>query len=229
MKGVTFDGKHSFKDFGLFLKSFSIETPEPKLQTVDIHGVQGVIDLSEMLGEIFYKNRKLTFEFVAAKDSSDALVLLSKVEAYMHGKIMQVTLDDDPRFYYLGRVVVDKFKTDSRSGLITVVVDAEPYKYEYDFNGDDWLWDPFDFETGIIRKTAYEVHGSLTVDLINRAMIVSPVFSAIRPMLVTFNNKTYQIPAGTSKAYDIRLQEGSNIVTFKGNGVVSVKYKGGAL
>ena len=191
--------------------------------------MQGSVDLSEALDETFYKNRLLTFEFVSKNDTKGALVLLSKVEAYLHGKVMEVVLDDDPRFYYKGMVSVNSFKTEKKIGYLVIDVDAEPYKYELNFNGSDWLWDPFDFETGIIKLSSIDVSGTKTVDLLNRAMITSPAFTTTKPMKVKFNNITYNLPAGRTKVYDIRLHEGSNLVTFIGNGSVQIEYKGGVL
>lgn len=229
MIGVKFNDKHSLHDLGLFLQAFTIGVPEVKRQIVEIQGMQGSVDLSEALDETFYKNRLLTFEFVSKKDTKEALVLLSRVEAYLHGKVMEVVLDDDPRFYYKGMVSVNSFKTEKRLGYLVIDVDAEPYKYEINFTGSDWLWDPFDFETGIIKLSSIDVSGSKTVDLLNRAMITSPVFTATKPMKVKFNNITYNLPAGRTKVYDIRLCEGSNLVTFIGNGRVQIEYKGGVL
>lgn len=53
----------TFTDWGLKLESMSISFPEAKTDQVDIPGANGLLDLSEVNGQICYKNRTLTLNF----------------------------------------------------------------------------------------------------------------------------------------------------------------------
>jgi hypothetical protein len=46
---------------------------------------------------------------------------------------------------------------------------------------------------------------------------------------VVFNGKTYHLPDGKSRVVNIRTVSGNNTLTFKGNGTVSIDYRGGCL
>ena len=61
MDGVTFGTKHSYRDWGLLLKSRPvISPPSPKTVYVDIPGSNGVIDLTESLtGDVKFDNRTI--------------------------------------------------------------------------------------------------------------------------------------------------------------------------
>ena len=48
-------------------------------------------------------------------------------------------------------------------------------------------------------------------------------------MTVTFNSVAYELTVGSTQVLDIELVEGDNILTFTGNGIVSVDYRGGSL
>ncbi|MDO5361980.1 MAG: hypothetical protein Q4F03_04940 [Eubacteriales bacterium] len=230
MKGITFGTRHSYKDFGMILTSKSIGLPEPKLETVDVPGRDGVLDLTDTITDsVKYKNRKLSFVFTIKGSHTLFLKILEDVSNYLHGCKMRVILDDDPSFYYFGRCTVNDFKTDKRTGTIQIDVDAEPYKNEINSAGQKCLWDSFSFRYGIIHVSEITVNGTKTFNLVNLKKIVSPTFICSAPMSVTFNNKVIQLHVGEQIVYDIRLQEGNNYLTFSGNGTVTIRYEGGSL
>ena len=109
-------------------------------------------------------------------------------------------------------------------------MDAEPYKYETDdaMAQGRWLWDTFNFRTGIAQDTEYTVSGTQTITLINRGMVVNPTFTASASMTVRFKGGTYTIPSGTTTNYNILLDAGENTLTVTGTGTLKITYRGGA-
>jgi hypothetical protein len=230
MYTVTFGTKNSYTDFGLILTSKDIGLPEPKTETVDLTGADGVIDLTEVLtDDVKYKQRKLQFTFTVIDPINAWPSVLSEVTNYLHGKRLRVLLDWDKNYYYEGRCKVNQFKTNKR--LATIVVDAEvdPYKLEINSSSTPWIWDTFSFIDGIIYLNTVTVSGSATVNLLNRRKIVSPTFTTTNAMKVNCNGVTYDLPKGTTTVLGIRLQEGDNYATFTGKGTVTIDYKGGSL
>ena len=68
----------------------------------------------------------------------------------LQGKRIKVILSDDPSWYYDGMCWVDKWTSDERYSTISIKYDFYPFKKRVVFNESDWLWDPFDFENGVI-------------------------------------------------------------------------------
>lgn len=230
MQTVTFGTKNSYDDFGLILTDKDIGFPEPKLEEVDVIGADGVIDLSEVLNDdIKYKTRKLQFTFTVLKGSKYWASVVADVANYLHGKKLKIQMDFDPVYYYTGRCKINSFKTSKRLCIITIDAECEPYRLDINGNGEKWLWDTFSFQNGFIRVNAVTVNGSLEVNLQNQRKIVSPTFTCSTAMTVTFNGVTYNLPKGKTTVLEIRLQYGTNYVTFKGNGTVKIEYQGGAL
>lgn len=130
MKGIKFGSYHSYDDFGLILSSKEIGSPEPKIITVDVEGGDGVLDFTEFAGETKFKNRKLTFHFSKPQLLTDFMQVFSEVHNALHGKKLQIILDEEPGFYYIGRITVNEFKADANIGKITVECDCEPWKYK---------------------------------------------------------------------------------------------------
>lgn len=230
MQTVTFGTKNSYDDFGLILTDKDIGFPEPKLEEVDVIGADGVIDLSEVLNDdIKYKTRKLQFTFTVLKGNKYWASTIADVANYLHGKKLRIQMDFDPAYYYKGRCKINSFKTSKRLCTITIDAECEPYRLDINGNGEKWLWDTFSFQNGFIRVNAVTVNGSLKVNLQNQRKIVSPTFTCSTAMTVTFDGVTYNLPKGKTQVLGIRLQYGTNYVTFKGNGTVKIEYQGGAL
>lgn len=230
MQTVTFGTKNSYDDFGLILTDKDIGFPEPKLEEVDVIGADGVIDLSEVLNDdIKYKTRKLQFTFTVLKGNKYWASTVADVANYLHGKKLRIQMDFDPAYYYTGRCKINSFKTSKRLCTITIDAECEPYRLDINGNGEKWLWDTFSFQNGFIRVNAVTVNGSLQVNLQNQRKIVSPTFTCSTAMTVTFDGVTYNLLKGKTQVLGIRLQYGTNYVTFKGNGTVKIEYQGGAL
>jgi hypothetical protein len=228
MIGVKFDDLHSFDDFGLLLTSKEIGTPDPKTLTVDVNGANGVLDLSEALtGYVQYKNRKLSFTFQVFAGIDRWVAAYNKLLSSIHGKMMKIVLDEDQKYFYKGRVKVNKWTSQKSLNTIEVEVDAEPFKYNVKSSDETWIWDSFSFVNGVIYQTSYTVNGTLDARIPNEQMVVCPEFEASEEMQVVFKGNTYTIAEGTSQLFEIMLEEGINEIQFIGNGTVQVKFRGG--
>lgn len=231
MIGVTIGEKHSYDDWGLILSSKTISPPVPKTNNVSVPLMDGTIDLTEILTEdIKYEDRNLKFTFSVVDKRKSWAEKISEIENYIQGKRMKIVCDDDPAFYYIGRVSVDNWNSDSRVGRLVVNCTVEPFKYDILSSAVDWEWDIFDFDQGIINETGeLIVDGTRTITLICRRKRMFPIFTASAAMTVKFDGVTYNLPAGSNKIYDIFLCEGKNELMFTGNGTVSIDYIGGSL
>lgn len=143
---------------------------------------------------------------------------------------MKIILSNDTNFYYKGKVKVKDFDRFSLKHVIDIECDVEPYKYDLTSSDEDWPWDPFDFETGIINETKdLEVNGELEVSILGRRKRVVPKIICDNPLELIFNGETYNLTAGTNNSPDIEICDGENILKFIGNGTVTIEYRGGSL
>lgn len=128
MYGVKFGNLHSWHDFQLLLTDKEIGTPAPKTALIDIPGGDGALDLTEAFGPVRYENRKLSFDFSTIVPMAQFMEQFAKVQNALHGQKMEIALDADPGWFYVGRVSVNTWKADRRVGKITIDCDCEPYK-----------------------------------------------------------------------------------------------------
>ena len=129
MKGITFGNLHSYRDLNLILAEKVIGTPSPKTELIEIPGSDGVLDFTEFFDGIKYNNRKLSFEFSTMVPQSEFMSLFSTVQNALHGQKLTIILDDDPEWYYIGRISVSEWKAERLTGKLTIDCDCEPYKY----------------------------------------------------------------------------------------------------
>lgn len=227
---VTIGEKKTYDDWGLKLQLLVIGLPEAKTNTVDVPGADGTMDLTGALGNVRYNNRKIEMVFDVMTEPERWHSLTSQIANHLHGRRLKVILDSDPGYYYIGRLALNSEKSDYLTSRITISGDMDPYKYELLSSLEDWLWDPFSFETGIIREYGnLEVDGSLTVTIPGTRKEMIPTIITSAAMQVEWKGARYDLPAGESKLYAISLAEGENVLTFYGNGTVSIDYRGGIL
>lgn len=225
--------KHSYRTFELFPKSkMSVQPPEVRETYIDIAGLDGELDLSEVLtGYPSYESRDAKWEFTVV-DRSHWDYVYSRLMNEIHGRKMYAILEDDINYYYTGRMKVDSFKSKKNTAVIVVDGYLDPYKVMVGATSEQWMWDPFNFETDIARDyKSLVVDGSTTYTIIGSRMPVNPQFKASASgMTVTLNGVTYNLSTTYKTPSNFpQLRDGEYEMTFSGNGTVSVKFDIGSL
>ena len=231
MNCVTIGEKHSFNDFGLILTSKVISPPKPKRNLISIPLRDGSIDLTEGVTDIIrYEDRRIEMRFKMLGAIETWPQRISEIYNYLHGQKLKIVFDDDRAFYYIGSLTVNDYSSENRTNSIVIEGICEPYKYDLYSSAEDWLWDTFDFEQGIINEcNNLTVNGILAVSIIGRKKRSCPAITVSANMTVTYEGKTYSLLAGTQKVYDILLKEGENVLNFIGSGTITIDYTGGSL
>lgn len=132
--------------------------PKQKTQYLDIPGADGSLDVSEALtGYSVFENREGSIEFYVTNDYKKYRwqVVYENISNFLHGQQMRCILEDDPGYFYEGRFQVDSWASEKDYSKITINYNVKPYKYELTRSIDNWLWDPFNFETGYISAKLY--------------------------------------------------------------------------
>ena len=231
---VTFGEKNTWTDWGLIPSSRPVFVPPTaKEKFIDIPGKSGPMDLSTLYaGRTVFANRQGSLEFIVTDQTRDWEELYSEITEYLHGRKLRASLEDDPDYFYEGRFSVNAWKSQKDFSRIVIDYNVGPYKKFFSGTLDDWLWDPFDFEEGMIMDYLdLEVNGpdSLTVEIIGGPQEVVPKITASRPMTVKYKGKIYELEAKLNRIPDMILDEGLNQLIFSGNGHVTIDYRGGSL
>ena len=127
-RGTDFGGVHSHRDLHLIQQKVEVQPAEPKLNLIEIPGADGSKDLSTQPADrVTFNDREITWTF-ALYPGENWDTKHSQVSGALNGRYCQITLDTDPGYYYLGRLVVAKYKVDGLLRQITVKAKCRPYK-----------------------------------------------------------------------------------------------------
>ena len=213
MKGVKFGNHHSWDDFKLILSQKTIGTPSPKVNQIEIEGGDGVLDLTEFFGGVKYNNRPLSFEFSTIVPQSEFMELFTRVQNALHGQKMQIVLDDDAEYYYIGRITVSEWKADKNIGKLTIDCDCEPYKMKF-------------AETIVTRAVD---NATTQITLNNSRKPVVPTITTDAELKIAFTGFSGTYSAGTFRIPELVLHEGKTVIRVTGTGNITLSYQEGVL
>lgn len=129
--------------------------PAVSMSFLNNPGGDGVLDFTDSLtGHPIIGGREGQWEFTVLNGYRHWRDTYSTILNYLHGRRFRVVLSDDPEYYYMARFTVDEWQSEEARSTITLKYVADPYKLSVHTSIDtQWLWDPFNFETGVILSS----------------------------------------------------------------------------
>lgn len=198
MASVNFGEKNTWDDWGMVpVERPVIAFPPVKSNIIDLTGADGQIDLLDIIVKApVYANRtgKLIFRMVNSPGSDSIAKRKNQIAHYLHGVTMDMVLDEEPEYYYTGKFAVDdiEYKGNGAYADITIKYDLEPYKRSMYTTDEQYLWDPFSFEDGIVYEGLIvnaEVSSNSDPVIIDNFDLICKDLT-IRPQVVIADNTT---------------------------------------
>lgn len=229
---------HTYDDWGLYITNTDcIGEPKQYTRYVEVPGRQGKIDLTGVLSSSpVFISREIKINLAGTRHRTNWDAVISTFRNNIMGHKCKIIFDNDLGYYWYGRVGIIDFSSVLNLGTFTLdIPEADPYKYDVNSSADPWLWDPFNFETGVITQTGAESivgSGSITINkghmLTCPSIVVSDLQSAT--FTVTYGGKTFDLSVGSNIIPSILVGGASNVtLTFTGTATVQVVYRGGSL
>ncbi|HFU4458983.1 TPA: hypothetical protein ACGPAL_001984 [Streptococcus suis] len=222
-------GDFNSKDEGWYLQSRNAPTPDKKERVEDIPYMQGVLDFSDALGEVYFDRREITYEFKLPNTTyADRKVAERYIKSSMATKTESKLIDShNLRYYWLGKIKSIKVTDDpvKRNLVATIVFLCYPFAFHQDEYFDD-VWDTFDFGNDYSTWTKWQVDGEKSIFFINSGDIsVAPAVECSNNMrLVDTDGKTYNFVSGKNEDFELILKPGINNFTAYGNGTIATRY-----
>ena len=114
--------------FGLYLPEYTIPAPAPQTKFVKIIGRDGSVDLSDAIG-LHYDSRSWSLDFKCFDPTVNWHTLTSAVMNAIHGKRLNFEFDDDPDYFWTGRISVSSYVSTRGTGTLKVNITSDPFKY----------------------------------------------------------------------------------------------------
>lgn len=218
MKGLTFGDKHTYNDFGLrmILPFDGFSSPEVYKEYQEVPGRNGVIDLSETLtGEPIYKPRTFIARFDLEESNPVNLKRkISDIRNYLHGQTHEIIDDDEPEWYYKGRILMSYAQKNYRFYEVTLSSDnIYPYKLKK--------------QNTLISIEASEEEQEIV--LFNSRKSVVPEITCTDEITIVYKGIPRTLSEGVHLIPYIVLTEGENSVFVSGSGTITFTYQEGSL
>lgn len=228
---------HTLKDWGLAIGNNNcIGEPEQETYYLDVPGADGFLDYSEALtGRPIFKKRsiEITLGGKMARDKWTAFV--STIRILLHGKRVRIVFDDFPGYYWEGRALVTGFDRTRELGTFKLSIpQADPYGYSLNDNSNEnWLWDPFDFELGVIDEpirftlTADSPTANCTIphSLVPFVVCIKAADIGDVGLTMTVGSDKYLLREGENRFAELLVGENDLTLTFAGRGQIQVIYR----
>lgn len=220
-----------------------IAMPEVRKNYVEVPGMSGSLDLSESLtGYPLYEKREGELKFHVLNGYSPWNVLHQNIATYLHGHVRNVKLEDDPNWYYQGRLSLNEWISNNDGTWSDVVIGyvLDPYKYYINDSVQDnsSLYSGISVSGNSVTKNLGGT-GTLGIMPIVPEFVVSNISNSGITISLTnselgITNLSKTVTSnGTRKFYDMVLSDlsGSNTcnLVISGNGTVNVRFRKGSL
>lgn len=229
---------HTLNDWGFALGNNNyISEPEMETNYINVPYRNGLIDASTALtGRPVFKKRQLSFALGGERPRMGWDSTISMLRNALHGRVCRLTLDNDPNYYWRGRVYVENFDRFRGLGTFNLNVPvAEPYKMSNYTSADPWLWNPFSFVNGIITyHDAWTVTTSLIVTIPAGYMPIVPTFVVSNlvgdSLSMECDGVTYSLVTGSNKFPELLVGGDDDVeLTFTGSAKIQIVYRSGSL
>lgn len=206
--GIRINRKHSYGDFGLYLKSRNIGLPEKKSIRETVAFMNGYYDFSALNGAPAWNERVIEYAFDVVNDTpADLDFFVSHVLDWL-GVVHDVDIFDDTVYgyhwhgsYKEAKVAWDEYGLQAE---ITVSFVVHPFKIANE-------------------ATAYSLTAG-THTIINSGMAVAPYAQSDADAAIQIGTYVSSIPANEEIQLEIDLERGENTVLITGDGTVTLSY-----
>lgn len=210
--------EYTLSELGWHCDFTDFEAPQTRTNYKTIPGRNGVLDLTEVDGQVYYE--PVQFTLLAqriCRKGSDCATYLHQLMNLFNGKACQVFLFYDPdssnNMYYDGRIQIGQATRDQLVFNVELMVTAYPYRYE------DGL-----------HTESFTISGTQTKTLHNLQMPVVPAITCSAAMTIVFNDTTWSINAGQNILLpNLVLGVGDSEISISGTGTISFTYQRGSM
>lgn len=244
---ANINGINTYDDWHIIPTSpLRVSMPPVREQYIELIGANGDFDLSESLtGYPLYQNRTGSWEFLVLNSYNgvsnfDPSKLYSEIAYMVHGRKSKIVFEDDPEYYYSGRLSLGDWSSDPNNSTITINYNLDPYKYElqdaatkyedvfkfYSISGNN-IEIPINFADYVDRMP---VHPEIIIRSDGSSTFSTKFTNEELNIVDRVNN---ELISGINEVprYTITNFSGSNNCTLKvsGNGEIKVNFRNGRL
>jgi hypothetical protein len=175
---------------------------------------KGPLDISTVLtdGDPVYGSRTLTASFECSEGTRlEREEKISNMINALDGWRLNIVLPDDPYRYITGRVSVSKVYNDLAHASVKVTATCEPWRYNAS-------------ETAVVLQ-ATETAKTATLLNSGRLAVVPLLEVSGGDVLLVYGSHSWALSAGSYALPDLLLVHGESVLTYSGEGTLTITYR----
>lgn len=207
---VKFGSHDMLRDYGVIMTSFDIGMPSQKRSSIEVPGMDGVIDLTYALSEQkIYENRTVSMTLeILYRNGADLWNIHERIANDLHGNEMDIRLSFYPGWHLEGNVSVDGLSMNDGTATFKVTCDCNPY-----------------FIRNSLTRATYAVTGTMDVYIRNAARWTIPSTEVTGTVSVKTDDAAVSLSTGKARNAAIVLKSGLNRITLGGSGTITFEYQ----
>lgn len=207
---VKFGSHDMLRDYEVIMTSFDIGMPTQKRSSIEVPGMDGVIDLTYVLSDQkIYENRtaSMTFE-IPYRNGADPWDIHERIANAIHGNEMDIRLSFYPGWHLEGNVSVDGMSINDGTATFKVTCDCYPY-----------------FIKNSLTMATYAVSGTMDAYIRNATRWTIPSTEVNGTVSVKTDDAAVSLSTGKGRNAAIVLKSGINKITLGGSGTITFEYQ----
>lgn len=208
-----------------------VNVPELNEEYIEIAGSNGALDYTEAFtGKPTFKNRTGSWEFVVMNGYQDWSVLYNYFLDNVHGKTFDIVLEDEPEYVYHGRIKVNEWRSEEHWSKIVFDYVLNPFRHMASTSASDWKWNDLTFDSDVytIYYGKFNVAGETIRNIHNPTDTSKDLYVSLSgDMRIFWYGTTVELSSGSDINTGIQIGPGDNMITFTGNGTVTIMYDRG--
>lgn len=212
----------TYKNWHMIRKKKMISHAEPKIEQVEVPARNGVIDMTNAVTDkLKYSNRTISMNFlITDMNFEDIDYHLSYIQSVCNGQYYKISFDDDPGYYWEGRVMLTGHnigKGYNPDVEVSLTADVFPYKFSELDTYSEYDWDDFDLEYGLvnqIKDMQVRLKGKVELELSSDYFCVEQPVFYLDNTVYSMNIDIYKYVSATErvKVYSGVLRPGKNVL-----------------
>ena len=206
---VKFGSHDMLRDYGVIMTS-DIGMPSQKRSSIEVPGMDGVIDLTYVLSEQkIYDNRTVSISFeIPYRKGADPWDIHERIVNDIHGNEMDIRLSFYPGWHLEGNVSVDGMSMNDGTATFKVTCDCNPY-----------------FIKNSLTRATYAVSGTVDAYIMNATRWTIPSTEVNGTVSVKTDDAAVSLSTGKVRNAAIVLKSGINKITLGGSGTITFEYQ----
>lgn len=216
LRTIIYNGINGLEQFDMFVDTATITTPAKRKNKQTVPYRSGSYNMDKMVKHPTYEDREIVYTCQLIEDSTrDLELVLTEINRWLMTPVEAILQDTGtPDYHYKGECTSVTPASNERGFCeLTITFELYPFKI-WNTAENDWYWDVFNFNSGIIPQTEFALVQGGSIEIYNPSVnsITFIPHHGMYKVGVTVDNVEYALVSGKESPF--LLLPGNNTINI---------------